>query len=268
MTLITVDQEKCIKCGICAKECPTLVLAMGEKGPEAVLPEACLRCGHCVAVCPTAAIDNLKTPLAGQVDASQFPKLTAGEAERFLRSRRSIRSYKKTAVPRETLLKLVDIARFAPTASNMQGISYMIVDDRKILEEAIELVIQWLEKDDLLAARFANYIKAYREDGHDTILRGAPHLVLTTAAPDFARGRENSVFSLAYLELYAPTLGLGSCWAGVLEILALREDSPLLALFNIPPGKKITGAVMLGYPQYHYKRLVDRDPLEVAFYKP
>ncbi|SMC45386.1 nitroreductase family protein [Sporomusa malonica] len=267
MDLITVNQEECTKCGICARECPTIVLSMGENGPEAVAPLACIACGHCVAVCPNEAIDNIKTPLARQLDLTAFPKLSAEEAERFLRSRRSIRCYKKTTVPREDLLKLVEVARFAPTASNMQGVSYVIVDDQKTLQESIELAIKWLENDALLCDRFANYIKAYREDGIDIVLRGAPNLILATAATDFSRGRENSVFSLAYLELYAPNLGLGSCWAGILEVCALSANSPMLKLFNIPEGKKITGAVMVGYPQYSYKRIVDRDPLNVTFYK-
>jgi hypothetical protein len=29
--------------------------------------------------------------------------------------------------------------------------------------------------------------------------------------------------------------------------------------------QKITGAVMVGYPQYRYQRLPDRNPLEVTF---
>jgi len=267
MDLITVNQEECTKCGICIKECPRLVLSMGKNGPETVAPLACSACGHCVAICPTAAIDNSKTPLAHQLDSTGFPKLTAKEAEHFLRSRRSIRCYKKHSVPREDLLKLVDLARLAPTGSNMQGVSYVIVDDEKTLEEATEIVITWLENDALLCERFGYYIKAYRQDGTDTILRGAPNLILATAATDFSRGRENSIFSLAYLELYAPSLGLGSCWAGIFEACALSADSPMLKLFNIPEGKKITGAVMVGYPQYSFKRLVDRDPLDVTFYK-
>lgn len=267
MNLITVNQEECIKCGICAKECPTLVLRMGEQGPEAVAPLACLACGHCVAVCPNEAIDNIRTPMAQQLDAKEFPKLNPAEAEHFLRSRRSIRSYKKTAVAREDLQKLVNVAHFAPTGINMQGVSYVIVDDKKTLEEASEIVIKWLENDALLSKRFASYIKAFREEGIDTILRDAPNLILTTADSNFARGRENSVFSLAYLELYVPTLGLGSCWAGVFEICALSDHSPMLKLFNIAAGKKITGAVMVGYPQYSYKKIVDRDPLDVTFYK-
>lgn len=267
MDLITVNKEKCINCGVCTKECPTLVLRMGKEGPEAVAPEACFACGHCVAICPTEAIDNIKTPQAQQLSLKTFPQLNAETAARFLRSRRSIRCYKQTAVPREDLLKLVDMARFAPTATNKQGVSYVIVDDRKTLEEAIQIVIDWLENDDLLRIGFAHYIKAYREQGIDTILRDAPSLILATTASDFLRGRENSIFSLAYLELYVPTLGLGSCWAGIFEICALSDHSPMLKLFNIPEGKKITGAVMVGYPEYSYKRMVERDPLDVTFYK-
>ncbi len=267
MELITVNREKCIKCGFCIKECPSLVLSMGEQGPEAVAPQDCRACGHCVAICPHEAIDNMKSPRVYQVDLANFPKLNSEEAERFLRSRRSIRNYKKLAVSREELLRLVNIARFAPTAKNRQNVSYVIVDDQKTLEEAVALAIKWLENDALLCKSFASYIKAYREAGIDTILRGAPNLVLATTDTDFLQGRENSIFSLAYLELYAPTLGLGSCWAGAFEKCALSENSPMLKLFNIPEGKKITGAVMVGYPQYSYQKIVERDPLAAVFYQ-
>lgn len=268
MALITVSHDKCTKCGTCIKECPTLVLSMGEKGPEASAPQVCITCGHCVAVCPFAAIDHEKMALAHQVEQGNRPKLSAEEAECFLRSRRSIRTYKQKAVPREELLRLVEIARFAPTASNMQGVSYVIVDDRKTLDKAVATVIECLESDAALSQRFNYYLKAYRDEGTDVVLRGAPALVLATTNTDFLRGRENSVFSLAYLELYAPSLGLGSCWAGILEVCALRENSPLLELFHIPQGKKIAGAVMVGYPQYSYQRLVDRDPLHATFFEP
>ena len=64
MNLITVNQEKCIKCGICVNECPEQVLKIGENGPEEICSENCIACGHCVAICPREAIDNVKTPLS------------------------------------------------------------------------------------------------------------------------------------------------------------------------------------------------------------
>ena len=157
------------------------------------------------------------------------------------------------------------MARMAPTGSNSQGIAYIIVEDKTILEAAVAAIVDWLETTPLGQSYFKSIIAAYRENGTDTILRGAPHLVLAISDQDFRWGRENSIFSLAYLELYAPVLGLGSCWAGIFEICAFSGYEPLLKLFHLPEGKKITGAVMVGYPQYRYQRLPERNPLDVTF---
>ncbi|MBZ9686754.1 nitroreductase family protein [Clostridium estertheticum] len=264
MDLITVNEEKCIKCEQCIKECPAYVLKMGEKGPEEIANTTCIACGHCVAICPSEAIDNKKTPLEKQVDAKNFPKLNAEQAEHFLRARRSIRNYKDKSVSREKLTKLVDIARLAPTGSNSQGISFVVVEDKELVKKAAELTIRMIEKSPLKDA-LKGLISIYREDGVDSILRGAPNLIITTADKGFSNGRANSISCLTYLELFAPSIGLGTCWAGFFEYCASIKGSPLLKLFNIPEGKTITAAVMVGYPKYSYKQLVDRNALEVTY---
>jgi len=240
---------------------------MGEHGPIVIEPKACIACGHCVAICPHKAIDNVRSSLDNQTDLDEFPVINAKTAQRFLRSRRSIRCYKNTDVPREQLMELINITRFAPTASNQQGVSYIIVADKKILKKATEVTIAWMETqtENPLHLSFNYYIRAYRETGIDNILRGAPHLILATTPKDFRKGRENTIFSFAYLELFATTLGLGTCWAGIFEMCAFANHYPLLKLFNIPKGKVLTGAVMVGYPQYRYNRVVDRDPLDVTW---
>ena len=264
MGLITVNKEKCIKCEQCIKECPSFVLKMGQNGPEEVADSRCIACGHCVAVCPVDAIDNSKTPKDKQVDAKDFPKLNGEQAEHFIRSRRSIRSYQEKSVSREELTKLVDIARFAPTGSNSQGISFLVIEDKQIVEKATELTIRMIEKSPLKDS-LKGLIRSYREDGVDSILRGAPNLIITTADKDFSGGRGNSISCLTYLELFAPSIGIGTCWAGFLEYCAGIKGSPLPKLFNIPETKIITAAVMVGYPNYSYKKLVDRNPLEVTY---
>ena len=266
MNLIKIDQSLCIKCGICTKVCPTRILSMNENGPQ----ENDSKCMYCLwSMCcrmPYGAIDNVKTPLSNQVDIKNFPVINSQTAEQFLRSRRSIRCYKNTPVPQEKLLKLVDIAHFAPTASNSQGISYIIVKDKKILEKATKVIIEWMEHqlDNPSHWSFPRHVHNYRKTGIDTILRNAPHLILATAPRDFKNGRENTISSFSYLELFATTLGLGSCWAGLFEMCAFSNYYPLLELFNIPTDKAITGAVMVGYPKYKYKRLVDRNPIDVT----
>jgi nitroreductase/NAD-dependent dihydropyrimidine dehydrogenase PreA subunit len=269
MSLITVNEEKCIKCGLCVEECPALVLKLETTGPKEVQPNvnACLECGHCVAICPKEAIDNKKSPLAMQSEIGEVKKLNPEEAKNFIRARRSIRSYKDTPVEREKLMQLVDVAHLAPTASNSQGISYLIIDDKKTIELAVEECINWFENDATWSNMLAGMIKSYRENKDDTILRDAPSIILTLSDDDFYNGRENSMISLSYLELYAPSLGLGSCWAGVFEICARSDNSPMYKIFNIPEKKKITGAVMVGYPKYSYKRFTERQPLSASFYE-
>ena len=267
MSLITVNEEKCIKCGLWVEECPLGVLKLEATGPKEVQPDACFACGHCVAICPKEAIDNNKSPLAMQAEKKELPKLNAEEAKNFIRARRSIRSYKNTPVEREKLMELVDVAHLAPTASNSQGISYLIIDDKKAIQLAVEECINWFENDPTWGNMLAGMIKGYRENKVDTILRDAPSIILTLADNDFYNGRENSIISLSYLELYAPSLDLGSCWAGIFEICARSENSPINKIFNIPEKKKITGVVMVGYPKYSYKRFTDRQPLSASFYE-
>ncbi|MCR3758326.1 nitroreductase family protein [Clostridium felsineum] len=268
MELIKLQKSKCKKCGICIEVCPSIVLGMGEEGPEELEGTNCIGCGQCVAVCPNKAIDNVRTPLLKQQELKQFPVIDENKAEMFLRSRRSIRCYKNILVEKEKLMKLINIAHFAPTASNSQNISYVIVTDKKILKKATEVVINWMEdKIDTpnMHWSFPKHIKDYREQGIDKILRNAPTLVLATAPKGFKNGRENTIFSFSYMELFATTLGLGSCFAGLFEMCVFDKYEPLMELFNISEDSVITGAVMVGYPKYKYKRVVDRNPLEVSY---
>lgn len=189
MNLITVNEEKCIKCGLCVEECPLGVLKLESTGPKEVNPDACFACGHCVAICPKEAIDNNKSPLAKQSEIGEVKKLNAEEAKNFIRARRSIRSYRNTPVEREKLMELVDVAHLAPTASNSQGISYLIIDDKKAIQLAVEECINWFENDSTWSKMLSGMIKGYRENKVDTILRDAPSIILTLADDDFYNGR-------------------------------------------------------------------------------
>lgn len=270
MNLITVDDENCTACGKCVDECPSDVLALEKDGPFVVLAENCIACGHCVAVCPNKAIDNVRSPLDMQVEMAEFNKINPEEAEFFLRSRRSIRSYKQKPVSREKLLKLVEIANYAPTGSNTQGVSYVIVDNKDILKKASDLTMDYLENSPSIRPALRKIltplIGKYHETGEDSVLRSAPALVVATANKNFTQGRINSISCLTYLELFAPYLDLGSCWAGLFEHCAMGENSPMLKLLSISNDKLITGAVMVGYPKYQYKRLIERNPVDVKFF--
>jgi nitroreductase len=243
------------------------MIEMKQLGPE--LQQQCFGCGHCVAVCPEGALDHTLAPLAKQVPIGDFPVLDAATAARFLRSRRSIRCYKQESVPKEVLLQLLDIARFAPSGCNSQGLSYVVVTKRELMEKLTGATVQWLEEqirnNAAWAMPFAGLAASYRNTKRDVILRDAPHLIVATAPKEHIFAKVSARYSLAYVELLAPALGLGTCWAGFLEACAFSGNPELYRLLDIGKNLDIAGAVMAGYPCYTYQRLVDRNPLEVAW---
>ena len=56
-----IDTEKCTKCGLCASECPTLIIDGKNGFPEIKegKDKNCIKCQHCLAICPTGALSIL-----------------------------------------------------------------------------------------------------------------------------------------------------------------------------------------------------------------
>jgi nitroreductase len=233
-------------------------------------PEKCIRCGHCVAVCPKAAFDHRDAPLSAQIPIPEGCMPDPETAALFLRARRSIRNYKPDPIPHDMLLRLLDIARFAPSGTNTRGLSYLVISDRERLGRVTKSVVDWLEEKlnrpgSRMPASFWEPVEEYRR-GRDTLLRGAPHLILATTPPEIlAVSTDSAKLALEYVELLAPAMGLGACWMGIVQLCAGKKYPPLMEALGVPEDNVVVGAITVGYPAYRYRRLVDRDPLEVRW---
>jgi nitroreductase/NAD-dependent dihydropyrimidine dehydrogenase PreA subunit len=275
MGLIRVDMEKCERDGFCVEVCPLNILMLDAKeGPKVrpMMGRFCIACGHCVAVCSHGALDNVRTPLAEQVPLHKYPVLDSETAFTFLRSRRSVRCYKEEPVSRETMLRLLEVARYTPSGHNSQGISYLVVEGKENIHHISELVVDWMRKrveaDPREASRLGmpGLIKAF-DKGEDKILRDAPQIIVAMGAKELrAAAQATTYLALEYLELYATTLHLGTCWAGFAQAAA-KEYEPLIAFLKIPEDKQVKGILMVGYPRHVYYRLPERNPLEVAWFE-
>ena len=225
----------------------------------------CVGCGHCVAVCPHGAL-SLETIIPEQCPPIRKDwQITPEQAEHFLRSRRSIRAYKDKPVDKELITRLIEIARFAPSGHNSQPVQWLVIYDRAEIQKFAGMVIDWMRYMLKQQPDFANFLHMDRvvdrwEKGRDTVCRNAPHVIVAHASKEDRRAPVASTIALAYLELAAPSFGLGACWAGYFNAAAASWP-PLQKALALPGDNISLGAMMVGYPKYTYHRLPPRkDP--------
>ncbi len=268
MELLKVDQSKCLRCGICVDCCPACILTLGANGPECNFDRGCMSCGQCVAICPVGALDNKYAPLEEQRPVT-MPVLSAETAYEFLRMRRSVRNFKNAVPTDEDITRLLDAARYAPTAGNSQGMYYIVIRDAEKIHAIADAVADWMDEEVAAGTENKRYfqatLRAYRERGQDIIARHAPCLIFALTRRLNITGVSNAEQSWAYAELFAPTLGLGTTIAGFIQSCGIAGYQPLLDLIGLPATHKVVGPLMVGYPKYKYQRMPERQHLKVEF---
>lgn len=273
MDMIKVDQDKCKQDGICAAECPLGLIVLPKEGfPRPIVPaaaEVCIDCGHCVVACPHGALTQRSMGPDDCPPVRKELQLTYEQAEHFLRSRRSIRQYKNNEVPKEEIERLIQIASYAPSGHNRQPIEYLVVNGAPQVRKLASLVKDWMiwmleNQRDMALAMNMDKVVAIWDKGQDRILRGAPHLVVLHAPKNERTAVAAGITAAAYLELAAPALGLGTCWAGFF-FAACQSFEPLQTALCLPEGHGVFAAAMLGYPKVVYHRLPLRKPPHIIW---
>jgi nitroreductase len=144
-------------------------------------------------------------------------------------SRRSIRQFAPKAVPREILERTVNAGRLAPSASNLQPLEFVVVDDGSLKQA----VFPWL--------KWAGYIAPEGNPlpGHE------PQAYIFTLINTRIRekGYEYDVgAAMENMILAALGEGVAGCWL-------ISIDRPKVGeLLGIPAAYKIDAVLALGYP--------------------
>jgi nitroreductase/NAD-dependent dihydropyrimidine dehydrogenase PreA subunit len=283
MTEVKIDADRCSACELCVRVCGRGVLEMvqGQKFPQVNPDAVCSECGHCVAACPNNAVVH-----SGMNPAEIRPvgavSVAPEQMRMFLASKRSIRRFADRPVERRVLDELIDLARFAPTAKNLQDRGFIVVTDRETIRAMDKSVVNAYRKLlkilgkpmrkvlgasfpvirqlDRNAASLQNLIR--RSDaGQFPVFHDAPCVVLGYGSSNNSLSRDNCVIAQQYLMLYAQSMGLGSCIIGY----ATNRPKALSPFIKLPAGQSVQTATILGYPDVTFARTVSRAPAQVSW---
>jgi nitroreductase/NAD-dependent dihydropyrimidine dehydrogenase PreA subunit len=270
---LIVDQTKCKRDAICVNECPMAIIKLQDgNGFPTMVPggeRVCLVCGHCVAVCPHGALSHDQIPVEECPAIDRDLVIDERQAVQFLRSRRSIRFFKDESPDKETIQHLIEIARYAPTAGNAQLVEWLVVTDRAKIKEMAGMAVDWMRSVLTKAPQSAPpympvVVKAW-DRGFDTVLRDSPVLVVASAPKEAHNGMVDVSLALSYFELAAPKLGLGTCWAGLLQGALLSSSAAREAL-GLPKGHTHHYPLMVGRPKMTYHRLPRRNAPRIVWH--
>jgi len=273
MSQLQINQSLCKNDGICVQTCPVTVLEMAghPKGPAVIEArrDHCVRCGHCEAVCASQALAWDDMPLSRLTAIEPSARISAEQAEQWLKSRRSIRAYKSTPVSKDSIERALQSARWAPTGHNRQSVSWTVLSGVEKVSALSKSVIEWMRgavsagSPAALRLGFAGLV-AYWDKGQDLIGRNAPHIILAHAPNTEMAAAGACTIAVTYLQLAAQGQGLGTCWAGYVMV-AMSLEPKLAQLFELPEAHQVFAATLLGYPKHNYRAIPDRNPLRVCW---
>ncbi len=266
---ITVDRDLCTRCGICSEICTTQIITLADNStalPEIPSPKEawCLSCGHCEAFCPTGALTREHKEGVHLQRAAAPGSVGPEKLGTYLKSRRSIRIYRPEPVANETLMQILENARYAATGGNYQPVEWVVVNGAEKVHTIAALTLDYLQesvKSDQPLTPLIPLLTEYWNNGIDILCRGAPVLICahvpTGTADTTGLVQTDAIIALTHVDITAPAFGLGTCWAGRLVSVA-QNYRPVREALHIPDNRKLAGALLAGYPKYKPVRIPER----------
>lgn len=152
------------------------------------------------------------------------------EIDEAIRKRRSIRKFKQKEIGINILKELIDYARVAPSAANVQPLEYYIVTDDSLKSEVFDNL------------KWAGYI-APEGDPKDKERPVAYIIVLVNKNKKKFPTRRDVGAAVENVLLAAINKNIGSCWLGAID----RKN--LTSILELPSKYKIDSVIALGYPK-------------------
>jgi nitroreductase len=150
--------------------------------------------------------------------------------EEAIYKRRTIRRFKQDPISIETLKKLIDYARVAPMARNVQGLEFVIVENSETREKLFKLI------------KFAGSLPEDQRTPESGREPTAYIIVLvnTEIKPSFFDFDVGA--AVENILLGAVKYGIGSCWMANIKVRKIKS------LLEVPDKYQVKHVISLGYP--------------------
>lgn len=140
------------------------------------------------------------------------------DAIEAIKKRRSVRSYTGDVIPRKDLETIIDCGRLAATGGNRQPWEFVVVTDRRIIEQ-LKVAAEWMDK--------------------------AGAIVAVVMDPESRWWIEDGSAAIENILIAGTALGYGTCW---LEGWTLPREDEFKELLRIPSGKRLLTLIPIGVP--------------------
>ncbi len=277
MSFFKLDLEKCKRDGICSAVCVAGIIRNDENRVPYIEERNnanCIACGLCVAFCPhdACSVEKLDETQFKKIDREALPSFEV--VDNFMKSRRSVRSFRDKEISDEDIADVMDIVRYTPSAKNTQATRWVLVKGAENTNKVSEHIADFCESIDIEAAGDNEALKkqivfnkalarAYRK-GRDVFMRGAPYLLVCVMPKDYEWRIEDGNMALAHFEIAATAKGLGACWAGYFT-RTVKEYQPLRDMLGITDDEYVAGGQMFGIPVYKTRAVPSRKPLNITY---
>ena len=169
---------------------------------------------------------------------------TADIVYRTMVTRRSIRYFQDTPVPREILEKLCTVARLAPCGHNMQTWQFTVIESQKRIEDIKQVTGEVAKEEGTSFYGFLN----------------PQALIIVSNNPRNFAAAQNCAAAIENILLLAHAYGLGATWLNSwIQISNRPKIREILMRNHIPDEHIVYGMVALGYPKGETKAPVKKE---------
>ena len=277
---LEVDNERCIRCSLCVKNCPAEYLKLDDNLIKVNEDNwlGCIQCGNCMMVCPKECISIYSE------EVSPDDIISLGEespdyhtVNSLFLKRRSTRKFVKQEIQKAMIDKIIEAASTAPISIPPSEVKVIVINGFDKVQTFGDEILERLEKfakimnpfvlglfrplmgsvkykmfKDFILPLVKNYSEA-RKMGEDHIFYDAPAVMIFCGSE--LTDKEDPILAATHAYIAAESLGLGTCIIGAVPP---AFNNKLKEKYGLAKDEKPVIAFILGYPESKFKKGIKR----------